>query len=298
MAFTKTTFFDRDPAHRELVASHFDRRPFQFRHQLHTLDIFRMPALLDLAEKAMMKRNRSHYESGDARIGEYFGAPPPDLTIRQALEQIAEGKNWVILKRIHEEPSYFRFLNDCIDELAGFTGLDLRKRYHDPILTVFITSPNRTTPYHMDSEANFLAQVQGSKSVFVYDANDRSILSCEDLERYWTGNFRAARYRADLLDKGVRYQIGPGFGVFNPATFPHWVQNDDSVSVSVSINFKRVDDPQVGAYCANHYARKIGLKPTEPGVSPSLDRMKNAAFGRPYWTARRLRKRLRAALGL
>ena len=77
----------------------------------------------------------------------------------------------------------------------------------------------------------------------------------------------------------------PGNGVFNPATFPHWLQNGPEVSVSVSINFKRRNDATIGAHRANKYLRKIGMRPTAPGVSPALDRVKEATFGRLYSAA-------------
>ena len=85
------------------------------------------------------------------------------MTLVQALERIGESKNWIILKRIHEEPEYRAALELFISELSELTGANLRRRYRDPILTIFITSPNRITPYHLDGEANFLAQVQGTK---------------------------------------------------------------------------------------------------------------------------------------
>jgi hypothetical protein len=282
-----------------LFAANFDHRPFEFRHALHTMEIFQMPALLRLAERCMQKRqHKSHYETGEPVVNGYFGNKPADMTLVQALERIGESRNWIILKRIHEEPEYRAALELFISELSELTGADLRRRYRDPILTIFITSPNRITPYHLDSEANFLAQVQGSKSVFLYNAHDPEILTPEEMERYWTGNLPAPRWRDELSEGHWRYEISPGVGVFNPATFPHWVKNADNVSVSVSINFKRVRNDAVGAYRANYYARKIGLHPTEPGRRPALDRVKNLTFGKLYEGAHATRTALRSRFGV
>ena len=229
-----STIFSDEASDRELFVSKFDHTPFEFRHRFHESDLFQMPALLRLAERAMQKKNRSHYESGQAAMTGYFGAPPPDVSIVQALEGIADGRNWVILKRIHEEPGYRELLESCTDELSNLSGLDLRRDYFDPIVTVFITSPGRVTPYHMDSEANFLAQAHGRKTVHLYDGNNRNVLSLQDLERFWTGHHDAAKYRDDLERHCWKFELVPGTGVFNPATFPHWVQNGNDVSVSVS----------------------------------------------------------------
>jgi len=291
--------FSHDAETGKLFAANFDHRPFEFRHALHNMEIFQMPALLKLAERCMHNRQyKSHFETGEPVVDGYFGNKPADMTLVQALERIGEGKNWIILKRIHEEPEYRAALAVFIAELSELTGTDLGRRYRDPILTIFITSPNRITPYHLDGEANFLAQVQGSKSVFLYNAHDPRILTQEEIERYWTGHLLAPRWHDDLSEGQWRYDISPGVGVFNPATFPHWVKNGDNVSVSVSINFKRVRNDAIGAYRANYYARKIGWRPTLPGQKPALDRVKNLTFGKLYESAHAARIGLRTRFGI
>jgi hypothetical protein len=296
---SQSTVFPHDSVTSRLFASRFDQSPFEFSHALHLMPIFQMPALLKLAERCMQRRERkSHYESGEPVVNGQFGNKPADMTLVQALERIGEGKNWIILKRIHEEPEYREALELFISELSDLTGIDLRRKYHDPILTIFITSPNRITPYHLDGEANFLAQVQGKKSVFLYNANDPKILTVEEMERYWTGNLHAPRWHDELSEGQWHFKVSPGLGVFNPATFPHWVRNDDNVSVSVSINFKRVRNDAVGAYRANYYARKLGLHPRAPGESASIDRLKNLAFGKLYEGAHSARKALRFRFGI
>jgi hypothetical protein len=231
-------------------------------------------------------------------VNGYFGSKPADMTLVQALERIGEGGNWIILKRIHEEPEYRAALELFISELSVLSGTDLRRRYRDPILTIFITSPNRITPYHLDGEANFLAQVQGSKSVFLYNAHDPRILTTEEMESYWTGHLLAPRWHDELSEGHWRYDISPGLGVFNPATFPHWVKNSNNVSVSVSINFKRVRNDEIGAYRANYYARKIGLHPTMPGRRSAVDRLKDLTFGKLYEGAYTARSALRSRFGV
>jgi hypothetical protein len=189
-------------------------------------------------------------------------------------------------------------MEQFVDELSDLTSINIRAEYYDPITTIFITSPNRLVPYHMDGEANFLAQVQGSKFVYFYDGNDRTILSERDLESYWTGHFNAAKYRDDLPDGTWSYHISPGVGAFNPAAFPHWVKNGNAVSISVSMNVKRRRDAALSAWRANYYMRKIGLHPTPPGRSTSLDEFKHLAFGTPYNAARNMRRFARNRFGI
>jgi hypothetical protein len=296
---TSSGLFPHNAENKQLFTDCFDQRPFLFRHALNTMELFQMPALLKLAQKCMDRRqHKSHFETGKPVVDGFFGNKPADLTLVEALERIGEGSNWIILKRIHEEPEYREALELFITELSELTEIDMRRKYHDPILTIFITSPNRITPYHLDGEANFLAQVQGSKTVFVYDANDPYILTEEEKERYWTGNLPAPRWHEELSDGQWHFDVKPGTGVFNPATFPHWVKNTDNVSVSVSVNFKRVRNDSIGAYRANYYARKMGLHPTVPGQSAGIDRVKNLTFGNLYSGLHSTRKTLRTRFGI
>jgi hypothetical protein len=203
----------------------------------------------------------------------------------QALAEIESGKNWVILKRIHEDPVYGAVLKSLIPELSRLTGVDIAECYYDPTMTIFVTSPGRITPYHMDGETNFLAQVRGPKDVYLYDPGKDCVLSHEQMERYWTGNLPKIDLPEALPQGHWKYRLLPGNGVFNPAVFPHWLQNGPEVSVSVSINFKRRNNATIGAYRTNNYLRKLGLRPTAPGVSPTVDRVKEATFGRLYQIA-------------
>jgi len=270
---------------RALFAANFDRLPFQFRHSLHEHPAFQLPALMAAAErisKDPRTAGKSHFETGAPERNSWFGARPEGETLVHALESIESGKNWVILKRIHEDPTYRDVLYDIIPQISAVAGVDIEKVYYDPTMTIFVTSPGRLTPYHMDGETNFLAQIHGKKLVYIYDGNDPLLLSQTDLEKYWTGNLPKINYPESLPHGHWQYTLEPGNGVFNPATFPHWLQNGTEVSVSVSMNFKRRHNAVIGAHQANHFLRKVGLKPGLPGVNAGIDRAKEALFGRWY----------------
>jgi hypothetical protein len=282
----------------DLFSANFDHTPFEFRHRLHEQTIFQLPELMKLAERLARKNDRkSHYESGTPDVNGYFGARPEGVSIVDALESIRQGKNWVILKRIHEDALYRDALESLLPELSALSGVDMKHVYYDPTLTVFVTSPGRITPYHMDGETNFLAQIHGSKLCYIYNGKDPAILPQTDLERYWTGHLPKIDYPAGMPVGNWQYHLKPGNGVFNPATFPHWLQNGPDVSVSVSINFKRRRNATIGAHRMNHFARKLGLHPTPPGKSPSLDRMKQLTFGQMYETAHAARGFVRSRFG-
>jgi len=280
-----STYFANEFADRALFIRNFDRKPFQFRHALDRHPAFQLSALLRAAErlsKDPRTAGKSHFESGSPDRNAWFGARPEGQTLVDALASIESGKNWVILKRIHEDPEYREILMQLVPQISEVAGVDIAKVYYDPTMTIFITSPGRITPYHMDGETNFLAQIHGTKMVYIYDGKDPSVLTIEQLENYWTGNLPKIDYPENLPHGHWQYTLAPGNGVFNPAIFPHWLQNGDEVSVSVSMNFKRRHDAKVGALRFNHFARKFGMHPEPPCRNKAVDRAKEMFFGRAY----------------
>lgn len=289
-----------DAADRALFAEHFDQSPFQFRHHLDQHPAFQLSALLAAAARLNSnpaQARKQHFESGTPDRDSWFGQRPAGATLVETLAAIEQGSSWVILKRIHEDPEYATVLADLIPELSDVSGIDLARQYYDPTMTIFITSPGRITPYHMDGETNFLAQIHGTKLVYIYDGLDPRVLTATDMEKYWTGALPRIEVPAHLPEGHWQYTLAPGNGVFNPAIFPHWLQNGPEVSVSVSINIKRRNDAVVGAHRTNRYLRKVGLDPKAPGESTALDRAKETTFGRLYHTAATARDRLKHKLG-
>jgi hypothetical protein len=147
-------------------------------------------------------------------------------------------------------------------------------------LTVFMASPGVTTPYHIDHESNFLFQIQGAKDVSLHNPNERDIVPDDQLERFYCGDFEAAQYRKELQNRGTVFRLVPGAVVHQPPLAPHWVQNGDNVSVSVSIGFcLRPLDRRARVYQVNHYLRRFGWQPTPPGRSKLRDALKIAGVG-------------------
>jgi hypothetical protein len=268
----------QDSTTSERFRNDFDRTAFSFSHTLHEAECFGRPALLELAERMGARGNRFYVEEEDTAPGERWRLQPPQKPLVQALEEIEGAHSFVMLKRVHEEQPYGEILEECLRELSETTGVDIHRRYYDPLMTILITSPLRVTPYHMDAESALLMQVHASKAMYLFNGNDRAVLPESELERYWTGDINAATYKQELQDRAWRFALKPGVGVFFPVTFPHWVQNGAEVSISVSINFKRVRDNVADAYRVNSRLRKIGLHPMQPGKSPLVDHAKGAIY--------------------
>jgi hypothetical protein len=59
-----------------------------------------------------------------------------------------------------------------------------------------------------------------------------------------------------------------------PVGAPHWVKNGDNVSISLNINVHFHDMDWGNIYRANHFLRRVGLKPAPPGQSKTKDILK------------------------
>ncbi len=270
----------------QLFQTCFDRRPFAFNHRLLFAEQFSYDALLKLANRVSGKPSRWYVEEGDTLPENGWGSSAAGHTLNECLEGIASNRSLIILKRVHEEPEYGEILDNLKRELSSLTGIDISCRYSDPIMTILVTSPLRITPYHIDAEANLLMQLSGAKSVYIFDGEDHDVLPVGELEGFWSGDIRAPKYKKNLQSRAWNFEISPGDGVANPVIFPHWVQNGSEVSISLSVNFKRVTDDTADAYRVNRRLRKIGLHPTEPGAVPAVDHVK----GTIYRTARRVKR--------
>jgi hypothetical protein len=273
-----STILPHDPASAQLFRNEFDRTAFAFSQSLDRAECFSYPALLEIAKRFEARRSGFHVEEEDTTPGKGWSINSARKTLVENLEEIEHTHSFVMLKRVHQEPEYKQILEDCIREVCDLTGIDIRKRYRDPLMTVMVTSPFRVTPYHMDAEATLLMQIQAVKSIYIFDGNDRAVLPTTELERYWTGDINAVTYKPELQDRAKTFELVPGGGVFFPVTFPHWVQNGPDVSISVSINFKRVLDNKADVYRVNSRLRKIGLHPKDPGNAQVIDNAKGAIY--------------------
>jgi hypothetical protein len=269
------SYFSNDSSAHQLFAAGFNQKPFVFQHDLHTHPRLSLPALRELAAKI----GKSETPRGYVKLPEFpqglrWGSSEFQSAVNEAFENIATSKMRMKLSSIHSEPEYARILWQCSRELSDLTSVDLSRDFRDPLATLFIASPNQITHFHVDSEANFLLQIYGTKTVYIFDGNDRELLEWPELEEYWHGH-GGIELREEFKSRARTFELQPGLGVHNPVHFPHWVQNGPTASVALSLGFEPVKSP-VDVLHINHYLRKLGITPTPPGQNDHLDRAKSA----------------------
>jgi hypothetical protein len=255
----------------------FDRKPFVIRHQLSDHPLFKLSRLFDLSLR--LPAENVEYNAGDVGVTlDPKLTPRTGLSVQETIRRIEECRSWMVLKNVECDDEYQELLDDCLDEIKVFSeplfkGMCKREGF------VFITSPGSVTPYHIDIEHNFLLQIRGTKTMNTFDKWDRSILSEQELEAFYSGAHRNLSFKDEYQRKAGVFELQPGMGLHVPLTTPHWVKNGDQVSISFSITFRTSDsERQSLVYEANARLRKLGFAPAPFGRSLFQDSAKYHAY--------------------
>jgi hypothetical protein len=254
----------------------FNKKTFEVRHTLSQHPAFQLPALIELAGR-MLRTNPQFIHCDTAKLGVGDGAAAREniyLDVVKVMEQIENAGAWLILYHAESDPAYREIFDHGLSDIKRQIGHDIDNDVLEQEIIIFVTSPNRVTHYHIDKNVNFLLQIHGDKTCHVFDRYDREVLTEEEIERNWTVNDKAPPYREHLQNHATTYQLKPGIGCHIPVNAPHWLQNGNNVSVSLSVNFTYKPHLLADIHRMNYFIRRLGVNPTPPGISPMKDKLK------------------------
>jgi Cupin superfamily protein len=257
----------------ETARAKFGREAFAFKHNLGGHPLFTLDALGDLAD-SLPAEIIDHNLGAVPAVNPGGEAPRVDLTPGEIVRGIETNGCWIALPRVESSPGYRDVYEQIIEEIAPYVpgGADSIRDKHS---VVFMSAPKGVTPVHVDPEHGMLFQFRGTKSVSVGRFPDEERRERE-LERFFSGGHENI---ADLPESPDVYRMAPGDVVHLPPLIPHWVENDDNVSISLSVGFRVPEIIRIGrAYSFNSRLRRLGLDPTRPGTKPRLDGAKAAAM--------------------
>lgn len=266
-------------------AANFNRLPFEVTHSLASNPLFDVEHLVALSQRVEARRT-PHRPFGDiySNIGEVgpgmkaVEGHRPSMPASELLKRIEDSQAWVTLEHVEREEGYREVLQQCICDLLELSGKEVLKKvkWFDAIL--FVTSPHRVTHYHVDRECAWLVQLHGDKEIHLFDKRDKEIVPDEELERFWNVDNGAGTYKPQFEDRAMVFHMRPGTGVHIPVNCPHWLKNGSEVSVSMNVNFQFRDELWGNIYKANYYLRRLGMKPSSPGLHPFRDHLKSEAY--------------------
>jgi hypothetical protein len=260
---------------RDMFREKFNRRHFVFMHHLSGHPLFQLPKLIELARStAATRADDLYYDAGVQEIHQRWGTAPAQFPVDETIDRIEKAGAWIVLKRADTDSSYAAILDRCMSDILEVSGRELERKMRRREAIIFITSPNRLTTYHIDSENNFLLQLRGRKEINLWRPEDRDVTTEQEVERFYSVDTNAATYKPHLQHRAEVLMMEPGMGVHIPLNAPHWLKNGDNISISVSINYHSYDSERAAIYRTNHYLRRLGLNPTPPFRSPVLDQLK------------------------
>lgn len=255
----------------------FPEKAFTVKHNLSDNPLFELPRLIALSQT--LPDDQVEYNSGKLPVSQDPAKTPRNgLSVKDTIQRIEECDSWLVLKNVEADPEYRALLDACLDEVDQLTRSRVgRQSLRESF--IFISSPRSVTPYHMDPEHNFLLQIRGQKTVHMFDAKDRSLLSLTELESFHSGGHRNLVFRDEYQARATSFALEPGQGVHSPVTAPHWVQNGPAVSISYSTTFRSaLSIREARLHILNAKLRKLHLEPTPPGESAWRDAVKYGAL--------------------
>lgn len=263
----------------------FDRDAFSpmrtipVHHELVDHPLLQLPALIELADRIPQRFIRFH--AGNVEPGTSFEHAPKthgvDMPPQEVIRNIEEAGAWLALHHIQQDPQYAALVAEVLDAtLLKIAGKD--RGFHNFAGWVFVSAPGAITPYHMDHENNFILQLRGEKEIHVFDPLASEVVSDRCLEvfhRTWSREL--VTYEESHEAHASVYHVQPGDGAYMPTTAPHWVQNGNNVSITVSFTYYSSEARRrERLYQLNWLMRRLGMAPAPIGPSPVRDRIKSA----------------------
>ncbi len=266
-------------ADNQSLQNDFPLKPFAIHHKLSGHPLLTLPRIAQLASE--LPRDPIEYNSGDAAISQDPNkVKSVDLDPVEVVNRIQTAGAWMVLKRIENSPEYRALLEDALTSVARRSRLQEcpRCRLRTDRRFPFVSSPNSTTPFHMDAEDNFFVQIHGEKFFRIYDNRDGSIADDAQVE-HSTVKHRNVQYDESLKPRGVEFHLFDGDGCYVPYQWPHWVRTAASYSISMAITWKTKEVRRLNdLHRFNSMLRGLGMPQAAPGVSPAFDGIKLAAY--------------------
>jgi mannose-6-phosphate isomerase-like protein (cupin superfamily) len=254
---------------------HPDKRQ-ALKHNLCSHPLMQLEELKKLALRHPTVRYHSAKISRSQKLDTVAKDCPNGMSLKDTLDNIESSGSFVFIMDVQKDAIYAPFVNELLGEVQGDV-----ERYHHNMRNrqawIFITSPGGVTPYHRDQEAAHYFHIKGEKSFWLWDANDREIVTQEENEFFHgVHGLKKTDYADSKMTKAEKFTIYPGDGIYFPYTAPHMVENGtDEYSISFSVTHMTTENYNTRRINKiNQLLRKIGIKPRDLDQSGFIDNLK------------------------
>lgn len=262
----------------------FNREPHLFRHRIENNDLFHLDRLGAAAEELYRRNGKANVYAMDSarRVDQLFNTNVAgDVDLAAFVRNIGQSQSWVVLKSLELIPGFDALFRDIIADFAADLKEFCPKYAHDLRGYLFISSPGTLTPYHIDGEWSLLAQVKGRKFYRIYDVCDPNVISNDEIEEFYHGNFDAARHAPGKDATARDFVLEPGLALSQPRHAPHVVRVDPDHGYSMTLGLSLLTNEwatEKAAHQANRVLRNAGLRPHAVGLDRRLDLVKSLGY--------------------
>lgn len=199
---------------------------------------------------------------------------PSSRSAVDSLRSIGDANAWVLLRHIQEDPVYRNLVTLALDSVEDKVerkdpGMYYRAGW------IFSASPRTTTPFHIDRSHVMLLQISGVKTVYVWDASDRMVVSERARDCFHARHdLSLAQWQERFRERAHVFQLKPGTGVYMPLTSPHMIETSDDASTTISFTYNTLATRRIArTHVMRDALYRLGLKPPEIGARASFDRL-------------------------
>lgn len=260
------------------------RKVTLLRHNFCEHPLLTMPALARLADRLIKKNaEQVRFVSKETKLDSTFktsAEAPDEIPIHEVFKNISNPGSWIALWSIQNDPEYNELLWEVVHSVEG----DWQAK--DPGLFelngyIFISSPPSVTPFHLDSENNFLLQIRGKKRFGVWQPQNSEVISDEATENWIVQrNLDKVKYQPEYMKFAVVDDLlEAGDGIYMPSTAPHLTHAEEELATSDNpysitlavVFFSRRTKKMAYIHSVNRVLRKFGLAPSPPGTHKIID---------------------------
>jgi hypothetical protein len=259
-------------------ASVYSREVVLAKHGTHELSLFDEAALLDLLDSYPRERLQAFTMGTDPlRRNDWQPVDTAGASGKELWTALKSGRLWFNVLQVHlVDRRYRELLERLYGELAEQCG---NFRPQRKSCTLIISSPTSLVYYHADPQPNLLWQIRGRKRIWIYPAQDRTLVD-QDLMEDIFANFADEEipYSSDFDLRAKVYELNPGEVLSWPQNAPHRVTNIEGINISLStVHETEESNRRKLVYCANRLFRRRYRLPfrstEEAGLTSYLKRL-------------------------
>lgn len=210
------------------------------RHRLEGHPLLQLDQLIELGKRLERDDQTLSFNAAagaDADFNSVARTHPNRNSTVETLQQINDAKAWMLLRHVQTDPVYRTLVDTVLDAIKPQIddtdpGMCYRAGW------IFVSSPHSVTPFHIDRNHVLLLQLSGTKTVYVWDADDVTVVSDHARARFLDCHqLDLVRWHEEFRARAHVFELGPGMGVYMPLTSPHMVEIGSGASLAMSVSY-------------------------------------------------------------